>query len=49
MATILILLVVAIIVLALVIKSLDAQLTIMVRELNEIWRVLTELRDKDND
>ena len=47
MTTILIILAVIIIVLALVIKSLDAQLTIMVRELNEIWRVLTELRDKE--
>ena len=49
MTTILILLVVAIIVLALVIRSMDKQLTIMVEELNEIWKVLTELRDKDND
>ena len=47
MTTILILLVVAIIVLALVIRSMDKQLTIMVEELNAIWKVLTELRENE--
>ena len=47
MTTILILLVVAIIVLALVIRSMDKQLTIMVEELNEIWKVLTELKHNE--
>ena len=45
MTTILIILAVVIIVLALVIRSMDKQLTIMVEELNEIWKVLTELRE----
>ena len=48
MTTILIILAVIILVLVLIIKSMDKQLELIMRELNEIWMVLTELRDKDN-
>ena len=47
MVTILIILAVIILVLVLAIRSMDKQLTLMVRELNEIWMILTELRDKE--